>query len=347
MTRFGQRSTSTARQGTLPKKHLPHARQRRAFVFRMSRWLLLRAAVTTLAAVVLLIGPCAAIAATATTEPAKGAYWGVHSSSWQDFQSEIGRKVAIVHEYASFGRTFPDKDEEAVSREGSLPLVAWDGGNWARIASGADDAYLNKEAHDLAVFGKPIMVSFEHEEDITRGQGTAPQYVAAARHVHALFESDGATNVIWVWNVTGYLPYHPASFYPGDAYVNWIMWDPYNWYRCQPYGSTAWLSFAQKVRPFYNWLTDNSGPGHDYLSKPWGLAEYGTVEGPTPQSKADWFKAIPKDLKSMPNLKALIYFNSEAVTGGRHCRWLINTSPQSLAAYRQVGKNAALTAMPS
>src|SRR5664279_4943023 len=58
------------------------------------------------------------------------------------------------------------------------------------------------------------------------------------------------------------------ALYPGDAYVDWIAWDPYN-------RNTPWLSFSAMVTPFYDWLTDNG-----YGGKPFMLAEYGVVEDP-------------------------------------------------------------------
>jgi beta-mannanase len=59
----------------------------------------------------------------------------------------------------------------------------------------------------------------------------AGQFVRAWRHVHNLFVQARATNVVWVWNpnvnFTGSTPL--AGLYPGDAYVDVVGLDGYNW----------------------------------------------------------------------------------------------------------------------
>ena len=45
------------------------------------------------------------------------------------------------------------------------------------------------------------------------------------------------------------------------------MWDPY------PRNAT-WTNF---VNIFYNYLIANNDAEHDFMSKPWGLAEFGYV----------------------------------------------------------------------
>ena len=69
-----------------------------------------------------------------------------------------------------------------------------------------------------------------------------------------MFAKLGVHNVIWVWNTEGYLPHERtiAALYPGNAYVDWIGYDPYNYYTCH---QASWQSFAQTVQPFYQWLT--------------------------------------------------------------------------------------------
>lgn len=285
----------------------------------------------------------------AKSVPSCGVYWGAYApNGWQQLQSQIGRKLAIVHNYSRFPGTFPSANEVQASKQGSLLFVDWSVSaplTWSDLADGSQDAGINREAAVLKAYGKPIMVSFQHEMDLAH-RGTPADYVAAARHIYDVFRADGVRNVIWVWVTTGFTYDRLQRFYPGDSYVDWIMWDPYNWDGCNPHGSLGWRSFAEKVSPMYNWLRENSNASHDYLSKPWGLAEYGTVEGPTPSSKAKWFDAIPGDLARFPKLKALLYFNSQKLSGGRSCRWEVDTSAQSLQGFRTTGQDAAFRTMP-
>jgi beta-mannanase len=197
------------------------------------------------------------------------------------------------------------------------------------------------------------MVSFQSEMDLPRDDvyGTPAQFVAAWRHIHELFAAHGVHNVLWVWDVTGFTR-HGWKFpklYPGDSYVNWIMWDPYNWYGCMAETPHVWKPFSEIVSPMYDWLIANSGKagnGH-YLSKPWGIGEFGTAEGPTPESKAEWFENLASTVEtSFPHLKALVYFDPNDVANGRHCKWAVNSSPRSLAGFQRAGRMPSVAPMP-
>lgn len=289
--------------------------------------------------------------------PSCGTYWGAHSiRGWQTFEGMVGRKLAIVHDYSLWTQSFPNRLELAAAHQGSVLFVDWSlhGSDltWAQIAAGAANKRINAEAAAVKAFGHPIMVSFESEMDQPRFSvyGTPSQFVAAFRHIHKMFAADGAHNVIWVWNVTGDIA-HAAQFsklYPGNAYVDWIMWDPYNWYGCKG-GAKTWRSFGQAVEPMYEWLTASSGRrgNGNYLSKPWGLGEFGTVEGPRPNSKALWFKnSVTQVKKNFPRLRALIYLDADDRTNGRTCDWAINSSKTSLAGFSVAGKTGYVSTMP-
>jgi hypothetical protein len=120
------------------------------------------------------------------------------------------------------------------------------------------------------------------------------------------------------------------ALYPGDAYVDWIAWDPYN-------RNTPWLSFSAMVTPFYDWLTDNG-----YGGKPFMLAEYGVVEDPAnPAAKADWFTAAGQSLTDgeFPNLKVVVsYFDHpDTVASGNFIIASSSASVGRCAGQRGVG----------
>lgn len=286
--------------------------------------------------------------------PTCGVLWGAHSSSgYASMESQIGRQLAIVHDYTDWPATFPSVSEEAAAASGRILFVDWTArdyatdeaaATWAQIADGTQDAHINAEAAVLKAFGQPIMVTFhaEPEQSDYASYGTAADYVAAWQHIHNVFAADGVANVVWVWDVMGDPSGHNyTTWYPGDAFVDWIMWDPYNWYGCNTGSTTApWKTFSQIVTAMYQWLTTNSGtPGNgNYLSKPWGLAEYGTVEGASPTDKQHWYESSVTEARtSFPNLKALVYFNSDDVTHDRQCNWTVGTSADSLAGFQAAG----------
>ncbi len=288
--------------------------------------------------------------------PTCGVLWGAHSSSgWASLEAMVGRKLAIVHDYTGWLSIFPSASEKTAVAGGRILYVDWTARNfqtgrpaatWAKVASGALDGHIKAEAAALKAFRRPIMISFQGEPEgkAQKTYGNAADYVAAWRHIHKVFAAVGVHNVVWVWDVTGDVSdygsvYH--KWYPGDTFVNWIMWDPYNWYGCNNANTHTWKSFSDIVSPMYKWLKANSGkPGNgDYLSKPWGLAEFGTVEGATPTAKAKWFEdAVKAAQTQFPRLKALVYFDSFDRTNGRVCDWTVNTSSKSLTGYRAAGR---------
>jgi hypothetical protein len=294
--------------------------------------------------------------------PTCGILWGAHASSGAAaLEQAIGRNLAIVHDYTQWSSTFPTASEESEAAQGSILFIDWTArdyttnapaATWSQIASGAEDDQINSEASALKAFGQPLMLTFqaEPEQRANSVYGTYSDYVGAWRHIHDVFAADGVKNVVWVWDVEGDTADHNYSeWYPGDSYVDWIMWDPYNWYGCNG-GTATWRSFSQIVSPMYSWLTHNSGTAGngDYLSKPWGLGEFGSVEGPSSTSKEQWFEdAITSAQQDFPQLKALVYFDSTDTTNHRSCPWVVNSSAESLAGYTAAGASSYASAMYS
>lgn len=174
---------------------------------------------------------------------------------------------------------------------------------WRLVASGALDSYIDAEALKVKAFNQPLFIDFSHENDIADpARGTAADYVAADRHIVDRFRALGADNVVWVWVLSGWrtgddsIPLY-QSLYPGDDYVDWIGWDPYN------HDPAAWKTPLQTFQGFYN-LLDRSGIG---AGKPRMLGEYGTAPDPR---QAAWLQGIPGALETLPQLKAVEYFDS-------------------------------------
>jgi beta-mannanase len=134
---------------------------------------------------------------------------------------------------------------------------------------------------------------------------TAAEYVAMWRHVHALFASEGATAVEWVWspNVS-----YPGSgplldTYPGDDVVDWIGIDGYNW--GDDGAGHRWQSFAGVFGPTYRELAALPG-------KPMMIAETASVEAPpgSARSKAGWIEAaLGVEVRRFPRVRAVVWFD--------------------------------------
>ncbi len=274
----------------------------------------------------------------ANLAPASGTLFG--SSRWSpELEGQLGRKLDIAHFYHLWDQPFPTPDERSLAAGGRYLLLNWKparrgGGKvtWAAVASGREDAQIAATAARIRSLGAKLFLTFHHEPEDEVGQwGSAADYAAAWRHVHDTFAALGVTNVVWVWDMMGFVQGWGGLYpqlYPGDRYVDWIAWDPYNWAGCR--SGVKWRTFSEITRPFYDWATA-SHPG-----KPLMLAEYGTMEQAA-GAKARWFLDELASLRTeRPQLKAVVYFNTGPPDFGT-CNWRVTSSPASLDAFRRIG----------
>jgi beta-mannanase len=272
---------------------------------------------------------------TGAMAPNSGALWGT-SKFDRSWEAQMGRKFDIVHFYHQWSQDFPTAEERALAAEGRLLLINWKSpGSWPAVASGSQDGQITATATRLKAFGRKLFLAFHHEPENDIGAAGQPaDYARAFRRVVDVFNRVGADNVIFVWNMMGFVGGHGdiyPTLYPGDQYVDWIAYDPYNWYGCKS-GHKA-RSFAEITKPFYDWTAANA-PG-----KPLMLAEYGLREQPAGSpSKAEWFRDELTQLKTTrTRIKALVYFNNL-----HECDWRITSSSSSVAAYRDIGRDSFL-----
>jgi hypothetical protein len=289
---------------------------------------------------------------TAILAPTCGAWWGMFlptstggnglAAAVAAQQRSLGRPIDLIERYHDMSHgpngIFPNPAEARLAGH-HLLLYSWGPVVWAShteyrwpmIASGAlDQSVIIPEAKRLRAFHHKVFLTFSAEPDgAVPSEGTPAQFVAAWRHVYGVFASLGVHNVVWVWTTTGYVPHAStiAALYPGNAYVNWIAYDPYNFFNCH---HTPWRSFAQTVDPFYQWLTAH----HLGAGKPVMLAEFGSAANPAnPGQEAAWYRGIVPAIKRLPRLKALVMWN--AATPG--CDLQLSAEPPAARAYRQAG----------
>jgi hypothetical protein len=286
--------------------------------------------------------------------PKCGTLWGVYTlqngdpqKSVRTLESQVGRKFDLVLGYHDFssqvitGR-FPNAYEQNLGKDHTL-FVDWQARvshtnknlSWKSIANGSYDSDIVANAARVKAYKKPMLIAFDPEFDTFPSKGSPADYVAAYRHVFNVFKSRGVTNVSWVWVVSGYTGYGNGAKilkgYPGNSYVNWIGWDPFNFYRCN---GTKWRTFAQKVTPFYSYLR-----AHGHGNKPFLLSEYGTqYDRAHPKRSKAWNTQIPGALKKLPNLKALVRFDSRGTFRSTKCNFYINNGPGSLQSFAKAGK---------
>ena len=291
--------------------------------------------------------------ATAAAPIALGAYvpsamWG--ASKIDAYRAQVGAAPAIVMWYQDWAHAevngFAAGSLDAVVARGAMPLVTWEPWNYTAgadqpdyalrtIIAGNHDAYIRAWAQDAAAWGQPFYLRFAHEMNgdwypwaIGVNGNTADEYVAAWRHVVTIFREEGASNVRWVWcaNViyAGSVPL--AQVYPGDAWVDWVALDGYNWGKSQSWSS--WQSFTEVFKESYDALAV-------LTTRPLMISEIGSAE--IGGNKATWItRGFLTDLpKRMPRVRAVIWFNENKETD-----WRVNSSAASLNAFRQVAAAA-------
>jgi len=275
--------------------------------------------------------------------PARGALFGAwvqpvtlsvanpEESAVASFERTIGRKLAINHLFTAWAAPMPVDDAVARwdLRRGTIPMISWAAARTDLIAAGRYDSLIRARARELKSLHGPVMLRWFAEMNLrtSRRYAVSPaSFIAAWRHMHAIFAAAGATNVRWVWcpSIGAFVKGSAQAYYPGNSYVDWVGTDGYNW--APKVASLRWKSFAQIFEPFYRWGLPTG--------KPMLIGEYGTVEG-APGAKAAWFRQADREIKTeFPALRAVVYFNSNHMNFGMRFNWRVTSSESALAAFR-------------
>ena len=215
---------------------------------------------------------------------------------------------------------------------------------WADIADGKHDNIINTAITRMKDWNRPVIIAFDPEFDnLVKQKGPVADYVRAYRRITEMFRRAAVTNVAWAWVPTGFLgegnDARTLAGYPGDAYVDWVGYDPYNFFRCS---NAGWKTFEQTISPTYQWLVNQ---GLD--NKPFVLSEYGTqYDVDNPAASTQWYADIPGVLKRYPNLKSLIRFDADGVVNsGARCSLWIDNGPGMKEAFAAAGRNSRLQAV--
>jgi beta-mannanase len=284
-----------------------------------------------------------AAAGTAPTIPTKSIYLGAwvnpaHTSLGQKgtpggpgsneldqlsaFDTELGRKLAILHVYTPFDQPVPVSSLNAIAANNAIPLLDWSCTNLSAINSGADDSFITAYAQTLKTYSKPVFLRWYWEMNLNNagnrscgGYANGSAYIAAWQKVRNIFQTVGANNVAFVWCPS--VQSNAAQYYPGDKYVSWIAADGYD---RQHQGTAA---FSNIFGSFYaQWASH---------SKPLMIAETGAMS----IDQAQYVQGIQHLLPTTyPQIKALVYFDSIGPAGS----WVLSGS--GFAAFKSMSESA-------
>lgn len=278
-----------------------------------------------------------------------------------DFEEISQQEVGSVVWFPTWDDEFPAQACSQLAERGIVPHLTWElfwpseDPNNARqtgpegyegfqeVLAGEHDAYIDRFAEAAKAFNEPVLLRFLHEfngnwyvwSGNKNGQadGGSAQVVAVWQYVVDRFKARGADNVQWLW-----VPHGPstdrseeawnqvANYWPGDAYVDWIGMDGYNFYPQDPWGGKRPLrDFDDCFRQLYE---DCAQLG----DQPMMIAEFGTGEFESEGfDKAAWITDAFRKIKTdYPRVKIFTWFNIN-----KELDWRVNSSPEALQAFRE------------
>jgi hypothetical protein len=283
----------------------------------------------------------------------------------QQRESETGHRLEGVRVFRRWDERVFDGNQQWAKKTGHTVFVSiksrrLNGSKiqWRDIAAARPGsplwADMQRQANQIKQFGALVYVVFNHEPDAQTSapMGRPADFIAAWRHVIDTYRAAGVRNARYVWTLTGWAFTAKAGggltradlYYPGDAYVDDIAGDTYNWNTCHS-RSGKWESPAQLVDPQRRFGLRHPGKGLMLL-------EFGSVEDPSrPGRKARWLRDMAGLLTSPAyrQFRAALYWDDQH-TGQKissACNFDYRTSPDALNAWRAVATVPALAARTS
>lgn len=272
---------------------------------------------------------------------------GWEMSNVQALESWQGKKHAVVNLFTSWCNQTTNLDNlfnqqlPYIWNNHNVPLITWEpylcSGSTtpndveARAAKGTYDSYFSNWADRLKAFvsgpdgvyktsdDRRAYLRLGHEMNgnwypwsAAVGNNAPSSYVKMWQRVKGIFNSKGldANHLQWVWSVnnTDVGGYSVESFYPGDAYVDWVAIDGYNWGTSQTW--STWQTPEQVFGPMLLRL-------RRMTVKPVSITEIASTtssnSGNSVEAKAQWI-ADAFNFTTAQNIKMIVWFNQDKET---------------------------------
>ncbi|GAB1645084.1 glycoside hydrolase family 26 protein [Krasilnikovia sp. MM14-A1259] len=248
--------------------------------------------------------------------PATGAYVGAwikpqelthdgRVEAVDGLEETLGRRLDILNTYRRFGEMVGTESDREFLAQGATLMISWATGDNRSIVAGRDDRLIRRQARAIRDVKRPVLLRMRWEMDrpnLREQMVSGPDYIAAWKHIRAIFAAEHATNVSWVWCPTaeGFQRGDAPAFYPGDDQVDWTCVDVYAGNQFEPIGAL--------MGPFLRFAAEHPKPivvGEFGVAKAWGSA-----------GRAAWLRDAARTFKANPQIKAVVYFESDPAGNG-------------------------------
>ena len=251
-------------------------------------------------------------------------------------QALTGTGVALAnHAYATFAGGVP---------KAAMITVSAGGTKWRDVAAARPGSALYSQivtwARTIKARGGNPMVAYNHEPEAhdRLTLGSAADFIAAYRHVESIFDRQGATNVVWTWQMTAYSFRVAASsdqaaarWYPGDQWIDNVGADAYNWISCGATGTGK-----------YNELQYLGDPVVAFARAHGKKASFPEFASHSNAHRTQWLSNAQRYLiRNRDVLTAAFYFNRPpTIASNADCRWGL-TSTSEYGALRRMAQDTA------
>ncbi|MDO7905365.1 glycosyl hydrolase [Paenibacillus sp. JX-17] len=279
-------------------------------------------------------------------EPVNGAYIGAYAERdpvvqrpfyTEGFPKLTGKKHAGYLAYMTYGSSLSSLGNyiKKAKESGTALEIGMQPYN---INDVKDDAYLQQLAKDAGAAGIPIFFRFANEMNgkWVPWYTTPAQYIQKFRIVANAFHKYAPDNVAMVWAPGSEPEGTIQSYYPGDAYVDWVGVSLYSIFN--PSGDPLKQgqdrsSHIGKLNSIYNWYA---------ARKPIMITEGGVsyMYPEKKQDKTDWAVYRTRELYASlpllyPQVKAVFWFDSNADKTDRIKYYQLSANNKLLQAYKQ------------
>lgn len=259
-----------------------------------------------------------------------------------DLEELIGRRIPMVVIFRDFGSPFPVGDCREARLRAKTLQITWEPWKFSdpnaiklkNIIAGKHDKYIDSWAQAAKSYGNELWIRWGHEFNgnwypwsVSANNKSAKTYIAAYRHIHKRFTRAGAFNVKWIWcfnaeSVPRASWNDPVRAYPGDAYVDMVSIDGYNFGNSLSH--SRWQSFDEVFAGPYRFAT------FKWKNKPLMVGE--TSCSTTGGDKAAWIREMDKSIRRRyPKFQSVVWFEAQ-----KEADWRMASSPATRVASRQV-----------